>query len=394
MEKVSVSLENKELTMEERNLLCMAYKNVIGARRASWRIISSIEQKEGSRGNEDHVSVTRDYRAKIETELSSICDGILKVLDSKVIPVAKAGNSKCLYLKMKGDYHRYLDEFKTGGRLCTHCGESGHSKQKCYEIIGYPDWWNFQKKPRKNIGTNVVNFTEAKQGQPTANVVHPGIIGKTSAVSVISKNSSWIIDTGASDHMTKDPGNLNSSKPCSRSIIYTANDSTSPITGEGSVILNDSLTLDTVLIVPSLAYNLLSVSQITATLKCTVTFWPQFCVFQDILTRKILGYGVRRDNMYFLELTEKGGSMLGHAHQTRSKDQAHTLVWLWHRRLGHLSFGYLKRLQPHLFSSLSILDFQCEICKLVKSHRISYLLSLHKSVEPFAVIHSDVWGPA
>ncbi|KAB5530022.1 hypothetical protein DKX38_020103 [Salix brachista] len=87
----SVSLENKELTLEERNLLSMAYKNVIGARRASWRIISSIEQKEGSRGNKDHVSVTRDYRAKIETELSSICDEILKVLDSKVIPVAKAG---------------------------------------------------------------------------------------------------------------------------------------------------------------------------------------------------------------------------------------------------------------------------------------------------------------
>ena len=94
------------------------------------------------------------------------------------------------------------------------------------------------------------------------------------------------------------------------------------------MILNDSLTLDTVLIVPSLAYNLLSVSQITATLKCTVTFWPQFCVFQDILTRKILGYGVRRGNMYYLELTEKGGSMLGHANQTRSKDHTHALVWL------------------------------------------------------------------
>lgn len=37
---------NVELTVEERNLLSVAYKNVIGARRASWRIISSIEQKE------------------------------------------------------------------------------------------------------------------------------------------------------------------------------------------------------------------------------------------------------------------------------------------------------------------------------------------------------------
>lgn len=116
MEKVSNSLpDSDELTVEERNLLSVAYKNVIGARRASWRIISSIEQKEESRGNEDHVSTIRDYRSKIETELSKICDGILKLLDTRLIPSASSGDSKVFYLKMKGDYHRYLAEFKTGG---------------------------------------------------------------------------------------------------------------------------------------------------------------------------------------------------------------------------------------------------------------------------------------
>ncbi|MCL7038851.1 hypothetical protein MKW94_022126 [Papaver nudicaule] len=114
MEKVTNSIETEELTVEERNLLSVAYKNVIGARRASWRIISSIEQKEESRGNEDHVNIIRDYRSKIETELTGICDGILKLLDSRLIPSASAGDSKVFYLKMKGDYHRYLAEFKTG----------------------------------------------------------------------------------------------------------------------------------------------------------------------------------------------------------------------------------------------------------------------------------------
>ena len=114
MEKVSASAaDNEGLTIEERNLLSVAYKNVIGARRASWRIISSIEQKEESRGNEDHVAVIRDYRAKIESELSSICGGILKLLDTTLIPSASGGDSKVFYLKMKGDYHRYLAEFKT-----------------------------------------------------------------------------------------------------------------------------------------------------------------------------------------------------------------------------------------------------------------------------------------
>ncbi|XP_019098257.1 PREDICTED: 14-3-3-like protein GF14 phi [Camelina sativa] len=114
MEKVTEAVDKDELTVEERNLLSVAYKNVIGARRASWRIISSIEQKEESRGNDDHVATIRDYRSKIESELSKICDGILKLLDTRLVPASANGDSKVFYLKMKGDYHRYLAEFKTG----------------------------------------------------------------------------------------------------------------------------------------------------------------------------------------------------------------------------------------------------------------------------------------
>jgi 14-3-3 protein epsilon len=113
MEKVAKTVD-VELTIEERNLLSVAYKNVIGARRASWRIVSSIEQKEESRKNEDNVSLIKEYRGKIEAELSNICDGILKLLDSHLVPSSTAGESKVFYLKMKGDYHRYIAEFKTG----------------------------------------------------------------------------------------------------------------------------------------------------------------------------------------------------------------------------------------------------------------------------------------
>ncbi|XP_010453069.1 PREDICTED: 14-3-3-like protein GF14 lambda [Camelina sativa] len=109
----------EELTVEERNLLSVAYKNVIGSLRAAWRIVSSIEQKEESRKNEDHVSLVKDYRSKVETELSSVCSGILKLLDSHLIPSAGASESKVFYLKMKGDYHRYMAEFKSGDERKT-----------------------------------------------------------------------------------------------------------------------------------------------------------------------------------------------------------------------------------------------------------------------------------
>ncbi|KAI4287675.1 MAG: hypothetical protein L6R35_003070, partial [Caloplaca aegaea] len=103
-----------ELTVDERNLLSVAYKNVVGTRRASWRIISSIEQKEESKGSEKHVGTIREYRQKIETELEKVCQDVLDVLDESLIPKAESGESKVFYHKMKGDYHRYLAEFASG----------------------------------------------------------------------------------------------------------------------------------------------------------------------------------------------------------------------------------------------------------------------------------------
>lgn len=61
----SVAGKDIELTVEERNLLSVAYKNVIGARRASWRIISSIEQKEESKGGEGKLKMIREYRQAV-----------------------------------------------------------------------------------------------------------------------------------------------------------------------------------------------------------------------------------------------------------------------------------------------------------------------------------------
>ncbi|KAK1405572.1 General regulatory factor 8 [Heracleum sosnowskyi] len=115
MEKLVIGLSPEaELTVEERNLLSVAYKNVIGSLRAAWRIVSSIEQKEESRKNEDHVVLVKDYRSKVESELSEVCGGILKLLEENLVPSAKTSEGKVFYLKMKGDYHRYMAEFKIG----------------------------------------------------------------------------------------------------------------------------------------------------------------------------------------------------------------------------------------------------------------------------------------
>lgn len=61
----NVAALDTELTVEERNLLSVAYKNVIGARRASWRIISSLEQKEEGKAAPDKIMMIKDYRKAV-----------------------------------------------------------------------------------------------------------------------------------------------------------------------------------------------------------------------------------------------------------------------------------------------------------------------------------------
>ncbi|KAL7721711.1 14-3-3 protein 3 [Entamoeba marina] len=106
-----VAALNTELNIEERNLLSVAYKNVIGSRRASWRIITSLEQKEMNKGNDSHVEIIKTYRAKLEKELAEYCEDILVVIKDNLLPNASSTDSKVFYKKMEGDYYRYYAEF-------------------------------------------------------------------------------------------------------------------------------------------------------------------------------------------------------------------------------------------------------------------------------------------
>jgi len=123
-----------DLTVEERNLLSVAYKNVIGSRRASWRIISSIEAKEESKGSTQHVARIKEYRNKVEKELGGICNDILEVLDKHLIPAAQNSEASVFYSKMKGDYYRYLAEFATGEQRENAANESLAAYKKATEV--------------------------------------------------------------------------------------------------------------------------------------------------------------------------------------------------------------------------------------------------------------------
>ena len=112
MKELVEQKEGKGVTAEERNLLSVAYKNVVGSRRSSWRVVSSIYQKASDSKEEQKASLAKDYRGKIEQELDATCNEVLELLDSKLIENASGAEEKVFYLKMKGDYYRYLAEVK------------------------------------------------------------------------------------------------------------------------------------------------------------------------------------------------------------------------------------------------------------------------------------------
>jgi len=121
-----------ELSNEERNLLSVAYKNVVGARRSSWRVISSIEQK--TEGSEKKQQMAKEYRETVEKELRDICNDVLSLLDKFLIAKASNPESQVFYLKMKGDYYRYLSEVALGDAKTAVVEDSQKAYHDAFEI--------------------------------------------------------------------------------------------------------------------------------------------------------------------------------------------------------------------------------------------------------------------
>jgi len=105
--------QGQELTVEERNLLSVAYKNSVGSRRTAWRALEAIEQKEESKGGR-HTNLIRDFKKKVKEEIDQFCIDVLTLINNSVLKNCHSAESKVFFLKMKGDYHRYLAECSNG----------------------------------------------------------------------------------------------------------------------------------------------------------------------------------------------------------------------------------------------------------------------------------------
>jgi len=110
----SFSREGKdELVAEERNILSVAFKNVVGTRRAAWRVISLIERKENKKGSVANAEKAKTYKLIIEKELTDKCKKILQLIEKDLLPKTTSEEGKVFLYKMEGDYYRYIAEYQS-----------------------------------------------------------------------------------------------------------------------------------------------------------------------------------------------------------------------------------------------------------------------------------------
>jgi hypothetical protein len=134
MKKLVITRKNsgQKLDTEERNLLSVAYKNVIGARRASWRILQN-ELNGDVNPPVECPSNLSGYKAQVETEIESICSDIIELLQTNLINDSGTEESEeqVFFLKMAGDYYRYLAESLEKE---VHCQKTAEYYQKAFEM--------------------------------------------------------------------------------------------------------------------------------------------------------------------------------------------------------------------------------------------------------------------
>ena len=133
--KSVISYSDARLTMEERNLLSIAYKHVTGTLRTAWRTVEGIEKQEAASGSAmpRELTLIRRQREKIELELADACQDLLDLLDRHLVPAAEAGEERVFYHKMYVSFHpfhpnlisraRYLS---TGRATTTGTSQSSH----------------------------------------------------------------------------------------------------------------------------------------------------------------------------------------------------------------------------------------------------------------------------
>jgi hypothetical protein len=209
-------------------------------------------------------------------------------------------------------------------------------------------------------------------------------------------HSEWVLDSGASHHMSLDSSSFTFVSPLSSIPIMTVDGIHMPLTGVGSVI-TPHLSLPNVYLIPKLKLNLASVGQICDSGDYLVMFSGSFCCVQDLQSQKLIRTSRRENELYILDELKMSVAAVAAAPTTVDLSSFHLSLssssfYLWHSRLGHVSSSRLRFLaSTGALGNLKTCDISdCSGCKLAKFSALPFNQSIYVSSSPFDLIHSDV----
>lgn len=309
---------------------------------------------------------------------------------------------------------------------CTFCKKPRHTIAKCWKLHGKPPkggpvrssmqgqgyMANSQSpEPRDSEQREVQELKKSeidrlrsflgsldkKTDKGTCSLANTGntSYSYSEQVSKIMHQNSWVLDSGASDHMTHFPRLFISYYPClSSRKITMANGSLTTVAGQEDIFLNKNLILKNVLLVPKLFTNLISIQKLIEDTNCHALFHSNICEIQEQGKKKMIGLVRAREGLYYLEEPDGQDKQRFFSRVSCLVQSNLHQFWLHHYRLAHPYFHTLKLMFPDLGRNLEIKNFHCAVCEFAKHKRVSFPLSNKKSDSPFSLIHSDIWGPS
>ncbi|GJX06276.1 pyridoxal 5'-phosphate synthase-like subunit PDX1.2 [Tanacetum coccineum] len=370
-----------------------------------------------------------ESRSKLVQFLMKLSDEYESVRN-QILAMNPLPNQKNNYNGRKDNRGNKYEARQDVKKHCTNCNKDGHTVEQCFEKIGYPDWYKGKKNKKGARMAANVNL-EMNQDTPFdlgyENEIHGGqgvqgydqhlvaavcrevmkmFKGKGLMQDNVASNHMHHSDMGASDHMCPHISLFITTYTLKTPITIFLPDGTSrTVTTAGNIRLTPSLTLIDVLYVLVFKFNLLSVGKLLITQNMFAQFFPKFCVFQDLSTKKVMAFGKGSRCLYTCS------SLVG---QNTSPTSTPTSINVFdfnnksvysnlvlpkkvvdlhtvHARLGHISLSKMMHIDKCRHFNAS--DFTCESCMLAKFHKLPFPRSNSISSHLFELIHVDLWGP-
>ncbi|KAK9682189.1 hypothetical protein RND81_10G056600 [Saponaria officinalis] len=267
----------------------------------------------------------------------------------------------------------------------------------------------------------------SNMGHDTDEEIDQGFAGMITCNHVNMSENIWVIDSGASDHMSTSLKGMKHVRVLKNKLKITLpNGQTTLVTHMGSIYLRNGVKLCNVLVVPAFNQNLLSVQKLVRDNHCVVTFFKENCVIQDHKTMETKELGKALNGLYYFDnkdeekestiprdstfvnpktcnscdvscKTLKTNCYLGSIIATNALSNLNVKsanYFVWHKRPGHLPTAKLQ-LVSDIFNNVKSVGNHplCLACPMAKLTKFPFPNRTTKSLKPFELIHMDIWGP-